>query len=101
MKQKKIKSQSLSKSGLVEKLAKRKDITLDLAGQAVDSVFEEIQKTLLKGQKVEIRGLGTFYVKHYKGYRGTNPKDGKSIYIKAKKRPVFKPGKIKKILNSS
>ena len=98
---KKLKTQLLNKSKLIEKLAKRKKISLGLATQIFETIFEEIEKALLKGHNVEIRGFGTFSVKHYKGYKGTNPQNKQPIYVKPKKRPVFKPGKIKKILKSS
>jgi integration host factor subunit beta len=45
---------------------------------------------LAKGDRVEIRGLFSFYVKHYRGYTGRNPKTGEKIKIKPKKLPFFK-----------
>jgi len=48
---------------------------------------------LEKGERVEIRGLGTFYVKNYGGYTGRNPKTGEVVAIKPKKLPFFKCGK--------
>ncbi len=48
---------------------------------------------LAKGDRVEIRGLCSFYVKKYKGYVGRNPKTGEPAKVKPKKLPFFKPGK--------
>ncbi len=47
---------------------------------------------LAKGDRIEIRGFGTFRVKHYDGYTGHNPKTGEPIKVKAKKMPFFKCG---------
>ena len=101
MKKAKIKAQLFNKSHLIEQLAKRKKINIDLATKAFEGIFEEIETSLLKDQNVEIRGFGSFFVKNYKGYKGANPRNGSPIYVKPKKRPVFKPGKIKKFLNPS
>ena len=90
----------LGKFDLIGQLAERRNISTDLATQAFICIFDEIEKALINGNNVEIRGFGTFFVKHYKGYTGTNPRNGETIYIKPKKRPVFKPGKIKKLLNN-
>ncbi len=48
---------------------------------------------LMKGNRVEIRGLGSFKVRKYKGYEGRNPKSGEIIKVKPKKLPFFKCGK--------
>ncbi len=52
--------------------------------------FGEISNALANNDRVEIRGFGTFKVKHYDGYTGHNPKTGKPIKIKPKKLPFFK-----------
>lgn len=90
----------LGKFDLIDQLAARRNLTTEQATQAFIGIFDEIEKALVNENNVEIRGFGTFFVKHYKGYKGTNPRNGETIYIKPKKRPVFKPGKIKKLLNN-
>ncbi len=50
-------------------------------------------KTLVNGENIEIRGFGSFTVKHYYSYTGRNPKTGKKTVVKAKKLPVFRVGK--------
>ncbi len=57
------------------------------------TLFISMANALAKGDRVEIRGFGTFRVKHYDGYTGHNPGTGEPIKIKAKKLPVFKCGK--------
>jgi len=59
----------------------------------VNMVFEEMSNTMTNGDRVEIRGLCSFYVKQYKAYTGRNPKTGEKVEIKPKKLPFFKCGK--------
>ena len=56
------------------------------------TVFNTMANTLADGDRVEIRGFGTFKVKNYDGYTGHNPKTGKPIKVKPKKLPFFKCG---------
>ncbi len=59
----------------------------------VNLFFNEMANALAKGDRVEIRGLCSFYVKKYKSYTGRNPKTGEKVKIKPKKLPYFKCGK--------
>ena len=59
----------------------------------MDIFFNEMTAALAKGDRVEIRGLCSFFVKEYGSYTGRNPKTGKKVKIKPKKLPFFKPGK--------
>jgi integration host factor subunit beta len=54
--------------------------------------FDKIATTLAKGDRVEIRGLCSFYVKKYKAYAGRNPKTGEPVRVNGKKLPFFKCG---------
>ena len=63
------------------------------AAAIVDLFFDEIAKALANGDRVEIRGFCTFFVKEYGSYIGRNPKTGKTVKIAPKKLPFFKPGK--------
>ncbi|OQY13262.1 MAG: hypothetical protein B6I31_01545 [Desulfobacteraceae bacterium 4572_19] len=68
------------------------------------SYFELSQRNptdaLKRENRVEIRGLFSFYIKNYKGYIGQNPKTGKDVLVKPKKLPVFKCGKdLKELIN--
>ena len=83
----------MNKSDLIEALSKGKDLTKTKAEEVVDLVFIEMTNALVAGDRVEIRGLGSFKVKSYDGYKGRNPKTGKQIKVKAKKLPLFKCGK--------
>jgi integration host factor subunit beta len=59
----------------------------------VDLFFESISEALARGDRVEIRGLCSFYVKKYNSYQGRNPKTGESVQVGSKKLPFFKCGK--------
>lgn len=83
----------MNKSDLVEVLSKGEDLTRTKAEEIVNLVFDEMTNALVAGDRVEIRGLGSFKVKSYGGYKGRNPKTGKQIKVKPKKLPFFKCGK--------
>ncbi len=55
--------------------------------------FDEMTNALTKGNRVEIRGSCSFYVKKYKAYSGRNPKTGEKVKVEPKKLPFFKCGK--------
>ena len=63
------------------------------AETSVKLFFDSLSEALASGDRVEIRGLCSFYVKDYKGYTGRNPRTGDKVEIKSKKLPFFKPGK--------
>nr|WP_279384184.1 integration host factor subunit beta [Geotalea toluenoxydans] len=63
------------------------------AEEIINSIFESMTNALLTGDRIEIRGFGSFVVKSYQSYMGRNPKTGESIAVKSKKLPFFKVGK--------
>ncbi|MBU1902342.1 MAG: integration host factor subunit beta, partial [Proteobacteria bacterium] len=83
----------MNKSQLIEALAKEEDLPLRKAEEVVNTVFGEMEAALIRGERVEIRGLGSFKVKNYDGYKGRNPKTGEMIKVARKKLPFFKVGK--------
>ena len=83
----------MTKSQLIESLAKAEGITLKAAEQAVNVTFQSMEEALAREDRVEIRGFGSFKVKEYDGYQGRNPKNGKVINVQSKKLPFFKVGK--------
>jgi integration host factor subunit beta len=66
---------------------------LKKAEEVVNTVFGGMEDALVKGDRVEIRGFGSFKIKRYKGYQGRNPKTGEVIHVSDKKLPFFKVGK--------
>ncbi len=59
----------------------------------VELIFDSMSQALIKGDRVEIRGLGSLTVKEYGAYQGRNPRTGASIQVKPKRLPFFKAGK--------
>ena len=86
-------SPTMNKLDLIEALKKEANITRNEAAAAVKLFFNEMADVLADGDRVEIRGLCSFYVKKYKGYTGRNPKTGEKVKIRPKKLPFFKAGK--------
>jgi len=83
----------MNRSDLINRLKDSIDLKRKDAEKIVDTFFEALKETLAKGDRVEIRGFGSFTVKHYKPYPGRNPKTGDHINVKSKKLPFFKVGK--------
>ena len=83
----------MNKSQLVEKLAKKENLTIKTAEEVVNTTFKEMEKSLTRNSRVEIRGLGSFKIKKYDSYNGRNPKTGKIIKVESKKLPFFKVGR--------
>jgi integration host factor subunit beta len=83
----------MNKSQLIEALAKAQGLTIKNAELVVTNFFDSIEAALVKGERVEIRGFGSFKVKNYQGYQGRNPKTGSVIKVSNKKLPFFKVGK--------
>jgi len=83
----------MNKLELIETLREETDLTKSEAKTVVKLFFNELSNALTKGDRIEIRGLCSFYVKEYKAYAGRNPKTGKPTQVKPKKLPFFKCGK--------
>ena len=82
----------MNKLDLIEALKNEAKITKIEARKIVELFFDEMSNSLATNDRVEIRGLFSFYVKHYKAYTGRNPKTGEQIKTKSKKLPFFKCG---------
>jgi len=88
------------KSELVQVLKDKVELSKTQAEKVVDIFFETITDTLSRGDRVEIRGFGSFSVNSYKSYVGRNPKTGAQINVAPKKLPFFKVGKqLKKLVD--
>jgi integration host factor subunit beta len=83
----------MNKSDLVEALGKETGLTKTKAEQIVELFFGEMSDALANGDRVEIRGFCSTFVKEYKGYTGRNLKTGAYTQVLPKKLPVFKCGK--------
>ena len=83
----------MNKSELIQKLAEQCTISTDDARLCVDIFVDQMRKALLDGDRIEIRGFGSFKMKDYAAYIGRNPKTGEQVSVKPKKLPFFKAGK--------
>jgi integration host factor subunit beta len=83
----------MNKSEMIEALAEKKGISLKKAEEIINTIFDSMTNAMLSGDRIEIRGFGSFVVNDYKAYTGRNPKTGDSIAVKPKKLPFFKVGK--------
>lgn len=91
----------MNRAELSQKIAQETGMTIKDSLSLVDIMTETIVKALQNGEKVEIRGFGSFNVKSREAREGRNPKSGAKISIAAKKTPTFKPGKeLKERINS-
>jgi len=90
----------MTKSDLINAIKDEAGISRKAAEIVVDTFFNSIEEALIKGDRVEIRGFGSFAVKNYKSYTGRNPKTGQQINVSPKKLPFFKVGKeLKEIVD--
>ena len=90
----------MTKAELVEDVARAAELTKKDAERLVEIVFESIIETLNHGEKIELRGFGSFRVRERGARRGRNPKTGAPVDIPAKRVPYFKPGKeLKELIN--
>ena len=80
-------------SQLVEALSKETGLSVSKAEDVVRMAFNSMAKALANGERIEIRGFGSFKIKKYEGYQGRNPKTGEILPVRPKKLPFFKCGK--------
>ncbi len=83
----------MTRSDMIELLAERKGISITTAEAVVLEIFGSMADTLIAGNRIEIRGFGSFEIREYEGRSGRNPKTGSEVTVAAKKRPFFKVGK--------
>ena len=90
----------MNKSELIKALADENALSNEEAATIVETFFDCMKDALSQGNRVEIRGLGSFKIKNYEGYSGRNPKTGKMVEVAPKKLPFFRAGKeLKEFLN--
>ena len=83
----------MNKLELISALKNEANISKPEAAEVVQIFFDAMSEALARGERVEIRGLFSFFVKDYKSYTGRNPKTGEKVTIQPKKLPFFKCGK--------
>jgi integration host factor subunit beta len=83
----------MKKSDLIDTLAAKENLTDKQATDTINLIFNGFTGVLKNGDRIEIRGFGSYSVREYKAYTGRNPKTGKTTAVKPKKLPFFKVGK--------
>ena len=83
----------MTKSELVTEFAGEFDFSDRTARAIIDTILNEMTEALSRGEGIQLRGFGTFAIKHYKPYTGLNPKTLERVEVRAKRKPVFKVGK--------
>ncbi len=89
---------SMTKAELVEEVSRVSDLTKKHSEVIVDTVFKSIIDALHRGEKIELRGFGSFRLRKREPRKGRNPKTGDKVDVPPKKVPYFKPGKERKEL---
>jgi integration host factor subunit beta len=84
---------SVTKSDLIETVAQKLHLPKGKAELIVNCVFDSMEESLKKGERIEIRGFGSFEIRHYKAYEGRNPRTGDPVGVHPKRLPFFKVGK--------
>lgn len=91
----------MNKSELTGALSKELNLSIRTAAGIISTILDSMTNALANGENVEIRGFGSFTIKHYKSYTGRNPKTGLETEVKAKQLPFFKVGKdLKEAVNA-
>ena len=90
----------MNKSELIKALAEESNIPIEDATSIVNIFFDSMKKSLFAGDRVEIRGFGSFKIKDYGAYAGRNPKTGQTVSVVPKKLPFFRAAKeLKEFIN--
>ena len=88
-----VSKSAMNKLDLIEALSKQANLPLRKADEITRFVFDTMSKAVVDGDRIEIRGFGSFMVRDYQGYTGRNPKSGENITVLGKRLPSFKTGK--------
>ena len=83
----------MTKSDLIERLCSDQKLPKGKAELLVNSIFDCLEQALRRGERIEIRGFGSFEIRRYKAYQGRNPKTGVPVSVEEKRLPFFKVGK--------
>jgi integration host factor subunit beta len=92
----------MTKSDLIEYLSEKLKLPKGRAELLVNCVFDGMEQALRKGERIEIRGFGSFEIREYRSYEGRNPRTGEAVSVRPKRLPFFKVGKeLKERINDS
>jgi integration host factor subunit beta len=90
----------MTKAELVDEIGRQASLTRKHSEVIVDAVFSSIVEALQRGDKIELRGFGSFRIRRRGSRTGRNPKTGAGVVVPAKRVPYFKPGKeLRELIN--
>jgi integration host factor subunit beta len=90
----------MTKAELVDEVGREVSLTRKHSEVIVDAVFSSIVEALQRGDKIELRGFGSFRIRRRASRTGRNPKTGQGVVVPAKRVPYFKPGKeLRELIN--
>lgn len=91
----------MTKADLIEEVAAVSQLSKKHSELVVNTFFRSIINSLRRGEKIELRGFGSFKLRHRRARQGRNPKTGEKVQVPAKIVPYFKPGKdLRELVNS-
>lgn len=91
----------MTKAELIEEVSRVSDLTKKHSEIIVDTVFKSVINALHRGEKIELRGFGSFRIRQRESRKGRNPKTGEKVSIPEKRIPFFKVGKeLRELVNS-
>jgi integration host factor subunit beta len=92
----------MKKSELIQKVAEQNNLPKTKVENIVNTIFDSMKKAIVNDERIEIRGFGSFSLRHYDAYTGRNPRTGEAVKVAPKKLPYFKVGKeLREMVNSS
>jgi len=83
----------MTKSDLIDVLCESQKLPKGRAELLVHVIFDALEAALKRGERIEIRGFGSFELRSYRGYDGRNPRTGSAVAVRPKRLPFFKVGK--------
>jgi integration host factor subunit beta len=90
----------MTKADLIDEVSRLAELTRKDSEVIVETIFDSVVRSLRAGDKIEIRGFGSFRTRQRKSRMGRNPKTGEKVEVPAKKIPFFKPSKeLKDLVN--
>ena len=96
-----MQNKDVTKSDLISLLATKNNLTEVNATRIVNLIFDGFKDALVKGERIEIRGFGSFVMREYGSYAGRNPKTGEIVEVRSKRLPYLKVGKeLKALINT-
>jgi integration host factor subunit beta len=83
----------MTKSDLIDVLCETQKMPKGRAELLINVIFDSMEASLRRGERIEIRGFGSFEIRNYRAYEGRNPRTGTAVNVRPKRLPFFKVGK--------